>query len=173
MYLTIKQQIKLSSKKDYKTIKKLCHIAKNLANESIYNVRQCYFTEKRYLNYYENWKLLKNSSVNYKKLQTHVAEQVIQQVDAMFKSFFALLDLKKKGRYSQKVRLPKYLPKDGFIALTITDFNLSKGTLSIPYSREFGKTHNKITFRVSSALKDKKVKVIRIVPDSVVKNDKI
>ena len=164
MYMTIKQQIKLSSKKDYKTIKKLCHIAKNLANEAIYNVRQCYFTEKRYLNYYENWKLLKNSSVNYKKLQTHLAQQVIQQVDGMFKSFFALLDLKKKGRYSQKVRLPKYLPKDGFITLTITDFNLSKGALSIPYSREFGKTHNKITLRVSPALKDKKVKIIRIVP---------
>ena len=164
MYLTIKQQIKLSSKEEYKTIKKLCHIAKNLANEAIYNVRQCYFREKRYLNYYENWKLLKNSSVNYRKLQTHVAQQVIQQVDGMFQSFFALLEQKKAGRYSQKVRLPKYLPKDGFIALTITDFNLSKGTLSVPYSREFGKTHKKITFRVSSALKDKKVKVIRIVP---------
>ena len=146
MYLTIRQQIKLSSKKDYKTIKKLCHIAKNLANEAIYNVRQCFFTEKRYLNYYENWKLLKNSSVNYKKLQTHVAEQVIQQVDAMFKSFFALLDLKKQGRYSQEVKLPKYLPKDGFIALTITDFNLNKGTLLVPFSRVFSRTHKKIKF---------------------------
>ena len=58
VYLTVKQQMKLSLKKDYKTIKKLCHIAKNLANESIYNVRQCFFIEKRHLNYYENWKLI-------------------------------------------------------------------------------------------------------------------
>ncbi|MBQ4400749.1 MAG: hypothetical protein II832_01125, partial [Synergistaceae bacterium] len=98
MYLTIKQQVKQLSKEDYRNIKKLCHIAKNLANEAIYNVRQCYFREKRYLNYYENWKLLKDNSVNYRKLQTHIAQQVIQQVDGMFQSFFALLRQKKAGK---------------------------------------------------------------------------
>ena len=45
MYLTIKQQVKHLSKEDYLTIKELCHTAKNLANEAIYNVRQYYFTE--------------------------------------------------------------------------------------------------------------------------------
>lgn len=164
MYLAIRQQIKQLSKKDYQNIKHLCHIAKNLANEAIYNVRQFYFREKRYLNYYENWKLLKNNSANYKKLQTHVSQQVIQQVNTMFQSFFALLKLKKSGKYSQKVRLPHYLPKDGFIALTIVDFNLKKGTLSIPYSREFGKTHEKILLRVPPNIKDREVKIIKIIP---------
>ena len=166
MYLTVRQQMKQLSKKDYRTIKKLCHIAKNLANEAIYNVRQSYFKEKRYLNYYENWKLLSKSSENYKKLQTHVSEQVIQQVDEMFKSFFGLLKLKKEGKYSQEVRLPKYLPKDGFIGLTITDFNLEKGRFSIPYSRGFGKTHKKIMQKVPLILKGRKVKIIRIMPKS-------
>ena len=36
MYLTVKQQIKHLSKDDYRTIKELCHIAKNLTNEAIY-----------------------------------------------------------------------------------------------------------------------------------------
>ena len=45
MYLTIKQQVKHLSKKDYKSIKYLCHVAKNLTNEAIYNVRQYYFDE--------------------------------------------------------------------------------------------------------------------------------
>lgn len=166
MYLALRQQVKQLSKKDYRTIMKLCHIAKNLANEAIYNVRQYYFREKRYLNYYENWNLLKVSSVNYRKLQTHVAEQVIMQVDAMFQSFFALLGLKKAGQYSQKVRMPKYFPKNGFIELTITDFNLKTGSLSIPYSRKFGKTHRKVKIRVPPNLKDKKVKIIRIMPKS-------
>ena len=164
MYLAIRQQIKQLSKRDYQNIKHLCHIAKNLANEAIYNVRQFYFREKRYLNYYENWKLLKNSSANYKKLQTHVSQQVIQQVNTMFQSFFALLKLKKSGKYSQKVRLPQYLPKDGFIVLTIIDFNLKKGTLSIPYSLKFGKTHEKILLRVPPNLKDREVKIIKIIP---------
>ena len=117
---------------------------KELANEAIYNVRQFYFRKKRYLNYYENWKLLKNNSVNYNKLQTHVAQQVIQQVDTMFQSFFALLKLKKSGKYSQKVRLLQYLHKDGFIALTIVDFNLKKCTLSIPYVYEATEEQRKL-----------------------------
>ena len=37
MYLTVKQQIKHLSKEDYKSIKELCHVAKNLTNEAIYN----------------------------------------------------------------------------------------------------------------------------------------
>lgn len=45
MYLTVKQQVKHLSKEDYKSIKHLCHIAKNLTNQAIYNVRQYYFTE--------------------------------------------------------------------------------------------------------------------------------
>ena len=164
MYLAIKQQVKQLSKEDYRNLKKLSHIAKNLANEAIYNVRQCYFKEKRYLNYYENWKLLKQSSANYKKLQTHVAQQVIQQVDYMFKSFFALLKLKKAGKYQQKVKIPQYLQKDGFTTLTITDFNFTDNKLIIPYSREFGKTHKKIIMSIPCILKDKNVKIIKIIP---------
>ena len=38
MYLTVKQQVKHLSKKYYLAIKELCHIAKNLANEAIYNI---------------------------------------------------------------------------------------------------------------------------------------
>ena len=59
MYLTIKQQVKHLSKEDYLTIKELCHTAKNLANEAIYNVRQYYFTEGEFLKYEKNYTLLR------------------------------------------------------------------------------------------------------------------
>lgn len=39
----MKQQVKQLSKEDYKNLRELCHIAKNLTNEAIYNVRQYYF----------------------------------------------------------------------------------------------------------------------------------
>ena len=61
MHLTVKQQVKHLSKEDYKTIKELCHIAKNLANEAIYNVRQYYFSEGEFLKYEKNYTLLKYS----------------------------------------------------------------------------------------------------------------
>ena len=54
MYLTVKQQVKHLSKEDYQVLKELCHVAKNLTNEAIYNVRQYYFKDGRYLNYQKN-----------------------------------------------------------------------------------------------------------------------
>ena len=163
MYLTIRQQIKHLSKRDYRIIKYLCHIAKNLANQAIYNVRQYYFTQKKYLNYYQNWNILKHSE-NYRKLQTHIAEQVIQQVDRMFKSFLGLLKTKKAGKYLSSVGLPYYLPKDGFMELTIVDFNLKDCILTIPYSCSFKSTHQSIKINVPTILEGKKVKIIKIMP---------
>ena len=49
MYLTLKQQVKHLSKKEFRNLKYLCHIAKNLKNQAIYNVRQHYFKNKKYL----------------------------------------------------------------------------------------------------------------------------
>ena len=87
MYLTMKQQVKQLTKEDYKNLKLLSHIAKNLANEAIYNVRQYYFQESEYLNYEKNYVLLKNS-INYKILNSNMAQQILKKVDRSFKSFF-------------------------------------------------------------------------------------
>ena len=40
MYLTVKQKVKHLSKDEYKSIKKLSHIAKNLTNEAIYKTEE-------------------------------------------------------------------------------------------------------------------------------------
>ena len=80
MYLTVKQQVKHLSKEDYKNIKHLCHIAKNLTNQAIYNVRQYYFKEEKYLKYADNYKLLK-TSVNYRLLNSNMAQQILKEVD--------------------------------------------------------------------------------------------
>ena len=101
MYLTVKQQVKHLSKEDYKTLRDLCHTAKNLANQAIYNARQYYFAEREYLNYQKNYALLKSSD-NYKALNSNMAQQILKEVDGSFKSFFGLLKLAKKGKYSFK-----------------------------------------------------------------------
>ena len=114
MHMTVKQQVKHLSKEDYLTIRELCHIAKNLANEAIYNIRQYYFNEGKYLKYEKNYTLLKNSE-NYKMLNSNMSQQILKEVDGSFKSFFGLLKLAKKGKYPfNAIELPKYLPKDGF-----------------------------------------------------------
>ena len=163
MYLTLKQQVKHLSKKEFKNLKYLCHIAKNLKNQAIYNVRQHYFKNKKYLSYNENYKMLKNSE-NYKKLNSNMAQQILKEVDESFKSFFALLKLAKNGQYNGKIKLPNYLDKDGFTTLVIGFVRLKDDMLIVPYSNSFRKTHKEITIKLPSVLKDKKIKEIRIIP---------
>ena len=164
MYLTVKQQIKHLSKEDYKSIKELCHIAKNLTNEAIYNVRQYYFTEDKFLKYERNYKLLKNSP-NYKELNSNMAQQILKEVDGSFKSFFGLIKLAKQGKYSFKdCKLPRYLPKDGYTTLVISFVRLNGNKLMLPFSNNFKKTHKVVEITIPPVLLDKKVKEIRILP---------
>ena len=162
MYLTLKQQVKHLSKKEFRNLKYLSHIAKNLTNEAIYNVRQHYFQNKKYLSYNENYKMLKNSE-NYKKLNSNMAQQILKEVDGSFKSFFGLLKLAKNGQH-KKIKLPNYLDKDGFTTLVIGFVRLKDDMLVVPYSNSFRKTHKEITVKLPPILKGKKIKEIRIIP---------
>ena len=164
MYLTLKQQVKHLSKKEFRNLKYLSHIAKNLTNEAIYNIRQYYFNKKKYLSYNENYKMLKNSE-NYKKLNSNMAQQILKEVDGSFKSFFGLLKLAKNGQYNFKdIKLPKYLAKDGFTTLVIGFVRLKDDILIVPYSNSFKKTHQEVKIKLPPVLKDKKIKEIRIIP---------
>ena len=163
MYLTVKQQLKHLSKEEYLSLRELSHTAKNLYNQTVYNVRQYYFQENKYLNYQKNNSLLKNSE-NYKTLNSNMSQQILKEVDGSFKSFFELLKKKNKGIYNAKVKLPSYLPKNSFTTLVIGFVRLNKDTLVIPYSNSFKKNHKKISIKIPPILLDKNIKEIRIIP---------
>jgi hypothetical protein len=164
MYLTVKQQVKRLSKEDYITIRELCHTAKNLANEAIYNVRQYYFTEGEFLKYEKNYTLLKNSP-NYKALNSNMAQQILKEVDGSFKSFFSLLKLVKQGKYAfTGCKLPHYLPKDGYTTLIIGFVRLNGNKLILPFSNSLKKTHKSVEITIPPILLDKTIKEIRIIP---------
>ena len=163
MYLTVKQQLKHLSKEEYLSLRELSHTAKNLYNQAVYNIRQYYFQENKYLNYQKNNSLLKNSE-NYKTLNSNMSQQILKEVDGSFKSFFVLLKKKNKGMYNAKVKLPSYLPKNSFTTLVIGFVRLNEDTLVIPYSNSFKKNHKKISIKIPPILLDKKIKEIRIIP---------
>lgn len=164
MYLTIKQQVKHLSKEDYRSIKELCHIAKNLTNEAIYNIRQYYFAEGAFLKYEKNYTLLKNSP-NYKSLNSNMAQQILKEVNGSFQSFFGLLKLAKKGEYEfNNCKLPHYLPKDGYTTLIIGFVRYNGNKLILPYSNSFKKTHKSVSITMPPIVLDKKIKEIRIIP---------
>lgn len=166
MYLVIKQQVKHLTKEEYNILRELCRTAKNLTNQAIYNIRQHYFQEKQYLRYEANYHELKNSE-NYKLLNSNMAQQTLKDVDAMFKSFFALIKLAKQGKYNFKhIKLPKYLPKNDYSNLIIGQIRLRKDNiLTIPYSNTFKKKYEtKIQIKIPQILEGKKIKEIQIIP---------
>lgn len=163
MYLTVKQQLKHLSKEEYLSLKELSHTAKNLYNQAVYNIRQFYFQEKKYLSYQNNYAVLKTSG-NYKLLNSNISQQILKEVDGSFKSFFGLLKKKNKGIYNAKIKLPSYLPKNSFTTLVIGFVRLNEDTLVIPYSNSFKKNHKKISIKIPPILLDKKIKEIRIIP---------
>ena len=163
MYLTLKQQVKHLSKKDYRSIKELCRIAKNLTNQAIYNIRQYYFAEGKYLNYNKNYALLKSSD-HYRMLHPNIAQQILKEVDSSFKSFFA--PMKQEKSELKDYRLPNYLPKDGYATLVIGLVRVKGNKFVLPYSDSFKKTHKAIEMTIPPILLDKRVKEIRIIPKS-------
>lgn len=166
IYLTIKQQVKHLTKEEYNILRELCRIAKNLTNQAIYNVRQHYFQEKQYLRYEANYYEMKHLE-NYKLLNANMAQQTLKDVDSMFKSFFALIKLAKQGKYNFKhIKLPKYLPKNGYSNLIIGLIRIRKNNvLTIPVSNAFKKKYNnKIEIKIPQVLENKKIKEIQIIP---------
>ena len=130
-----------------------------------YNVRQHYFIEGEYLTYQANYPLCKENP-NYKLLNSNVAQQILKEVDKSFKTFFAITNLIKKGKYDfRSVRLPSYLPKKSYFDLIIGQIRIKKdGTLDVPLSPTFKQVHGKISIKVPKNLLDKKIKSIRIIP---------
>lgn len=164
MYLTIKQQLKRLSKEDYENLRELCHTAKDLTNQAIYCCRQYFFNEHKYLGYEKVYAELKSCD-NYKLIAANMSQQILKEVDGSFKSFFGLLKLvKEKGYPASAVKIPHYLPKDGFTTLVIQEFAIHNGIFILPYSRAYNKEHPKVKIKVPPILEDKKVKEIRILP---------
>lgn len=164
MYLTVKQQLKHLSKDEYRNLRELCRTSKNLMNEALYINRQYFFSEGKYLGYEKTYAILKTSE-NYRILNSNMAQQSMKVVDCMFASFIALLKLVKKKQYdSRAVKIPHYLPKDGYAPLIIQQFTIRNQTFTLPYSKQYGAEHPKISIKVPPILEGKRVKYIRIIP---------
>lgn len=151
-------------------LRQLCHLSKNMFNVGLYNVRQYFFQERRYLRYEGNYHHAKENE-NYKELATDIAQQTLKIVDRSFKSFFKLLQMKQRGEYMAKVNIPRYLPKDGHFLLVIpvrardwAKMPERDWMFTVPMSRSFRREYGEVSFQVPERLRDKTVKEIRILP---------
>jgi len=124
-------------------LNELCHISKNLWNESNYVVRQL-FTQKdkdgnncgSYMKYSDLDYLIKNKSENYKKLNGATSQQILKILDRSWKSFFeGIKDWKSNpSKYLGRPKLPGYKKKDGEFLLVFTNqqVKIKDGYLRFP-----------------------------------------
>ena len=169
MYLTQSNVIRSLSKEEYKMLREMCQYSNNLYNVALYNIRQYFFQEKKFLQYEENYHVCKDNE-NYRLLQAGVSQQILKVVDRSFKSFFNLVKKAKNGEYRFKdINIPHYQEKGGLFNLILSTnaISIKDGFLTIPMSREFSKAHNgkKIRIPFPARLEGKTVKEVRICPD--------
>ena len=151
LYITQRQVMKHLDLNEYIALKTLCRYSKDMYNMALYNVRQHYFNTKQYLSYNSNYHLLKDSQI-YNLLGAKTAQNTMKQVENNFKSFFALLKKKQNGSYNKRIKIPKYLNKEGYYPLIFDKFSISKGYFKVYKSKEFEDLYGKVKIKVPSNL---------------------
>ena len=155
----VEQHIIRSNNKHYKELKNLCRLSKNLYNTTLYEIRQYFFENKKYLSYpLIDKKFKETNNIDYKSLPAQTAQQTMRVVDSSFRSFFKLLNMKNKGSYNKSINIPHYLKKDGYFTLIYTDQQLGKkllnGIIRLPLSN--------IEFHSNK----KNIKQVRFIPSN-------
>ncbi|KZL51005.1 transposase [Nodularia spumigena CENA596] len=163
MYLTQKNQIRGLKTNEFTALKELCRLSKNLYNVGLYTVRQYYFQERKHLKYESNYHHCKGNE-NYRMLNTDIAQQTLKVVDRTFRSFYGLITSVKSGSYSRKVRLPHYLPKDGYFPLIMPRVQVKDGKFRIPMSAAFKAEYGEIWIPFPERLNQETLKQVRILP---------
>nr|WP_293092313.1 transposase [Okeania sp. SIO2F4] len=164
MYLTQKNKIRNLSSQEFKALRQLCRLSKNMYNVGLYSVRQFYFAEGGYLRYESNYHYCKDNE-NYRLLQTDIAQQTLKVVDRSFQSFFNLIQKTQEGLYRfEQIQLPRYLNKEGYFPLIIPRIKVKDGYFNIPMSRKFKAEYGLVKIPFPARLADKNLKEVRIIP---------
>ena len=144
----VEQHIIKSNNKYYKELKNLCRLSKNLYNATLYEIRQYFFENKKYLSYpLIDKKFKETKNIDYKSLPSQTAQQTMRMVDSSFRSFFKLLNMKNNGLYNRNIDIPHYLKKDGYFILFYTNQQLGKklsnGIIRLPLTNIEFHSHKK------------------------------
>lgn len=142
MILTQKYKLKLTDEDKF-IVDKLSYHSARLYNSCVYNIRQYYFDNNSYLPFKEQYHQIKQND-NFTLLINDSSQQVLRMVDKNFKSFFSLLKLKNKGKYSDKVRIPHYLgSEDGWnVFVQGRSARIKNNKIHIGLSKKFRDEYN-------------------------------
>lgn len=112
---TLKQNLKLN-KEQFSLLKKYCKHSNSLYNSALYLCNQ-YFKETGSYIGLKNLDKEMQSNFHYKELPSFNAQDIIRLVDQNFRSFFALINKKKRSEYADNINTPKYKKKNDLFIL--------------------------------------------------------
>ncbi len=152
MRLTERLQLKRTN-----ALSTLCHQAKNLYNLANFTIRQQFFANGTWYQYYDLYRLLKNHPA-YKALPSHTSQQILRLIAKNWKGFFrARADWKlHPEKYRGHPRIPSYKPKNGesIVIFTYLQCRIRQGYLKFP---------KKILPPIKTRI-TKKLRQVRILP---------
>src|SRR5882762_1233460 len=96
----------------YTVIDKAAFASKNLYNAALYEIRQSFIHQGKYIFYNQMDKIMQKHE-SYQKLPRKVSQQVLKLLDKNWKSFFAALEAynEDSSTFLGRPRLPKYKDK--------------------------------------------------------------
>lgn len=163
--MTRVEQHVIKPKSEYYTmLLDFCHLSKNLYNHANYIIRNEFVKNNNWVRYNDLDKILKSDSEypDYKDMPTaQSAQQTLKLIDKNWKAFFKTIkDFKNnKGKYLGKPNLPKYLSKDGYLILTLTNQNCKLIDSYIKFPKCFN------DFKIKTKIDGcSKLQQVRIVP---------
>jgi len=168
MILTQKIQIRKLSKQDYLFLKQMCKDSKNFYNSVLYITRQHFFNNGEFLGMYARHNLVKQLPET-QRMKSDVAAHIQLRIDWAFRSFFALKKKQKSGDYHCKVKMPHYLPKDGYyhIYLSPKSFNFTDTYFYFHPSKQVCRENNlKTNYKIKISFKKQfkgKIKQVAII----------
>jgi len=170
MKKALRQNLKDLDREEYEILRRMCRLSKNLYNKNLYEVRQHFFKNGEYLNYYDSYDRVKDNE-NYEELPSQVAQQTMKQVDKGFQSFFKLVEKKREGKYNEKANIPSYLDKDGFYLLDFPrqSFRMKEDFIRVGVPKQFREAHGfqrkeiRIPFSYEE-VREKSIKRLQIHP---------
>ena len=149
----VEQHIIKSNHQFYKELDNLCFLSKNLYNQALYRIRQQFFEDKTFKNYYDlNRELHDENQIDYRSLPSNTSQETLKLVNQNYKSFFQSLNKQIKG-----VKIPKYLDKIKGRQIVVYNYSTICGKKDLGFFK-IPKTN--LQFKT----KQKNIKQVRIVP---------
>jgi len=149
------------------TISKLCHISKNLYNQTNYVLKQQFLKKEKLSSYEDLVRLFQTPSENdeennYQKLPAQTAQWTIKKVKEAWNSFFKAMKEWKKHpeKFTEMPKPPKYKNKKGEFILVFTNqqCKIEDGILKFPKI---------MNLEVKTRLENVNLREVRIIPQGV------